>query len=431
MPYALKLNLRHLLLQFGIALAFILMMGWVRLVPPPFGAPDLNATRFALLWVMLATTAIWAAMGAPGFATLCREPLRAFSTLALLLLSIWAYASQAWAFTRESDPNVTTSAGLIWCVVAIFILVVTAAGQRRLLITLMIAAGSLVAIVTLVQVARQSTLGLGFLGEFQRSLTANGGSILQAGDWRFLRPSGFSPHPNMLGGLLTVCTLLATARAAQVHVRVRIIYLGLLALIFLALLVTFSRSAWLALAVAGLSLLLMMRVPWHRWLPVLLTGALVAAVFLASYWPLIAARAGVGEESIELRSVADRIVFTDLALRAIAEQPLIGQGAGAFPWRSAVYISETFYDLLGDQVHQVFMAVWAELGFVGLALFATGLLSGIMAGLRRLGQDRHDRAALLAAVIAFAVIGLFDHYPYSQLPFIALWWGCVATAARP
>ncbi|MCA9909365.1 MAG: hypothetical protein KC519_12000, partial [Anaerolineae bacterium] len=225
-------------LQFGIALSFILMMGWVRLIPPPFGAPDLNATRFALLWVMMATTAIWVAMGAPGFAALCRDRLRALSALALLLLGIWAYASQGWTFTHEIDPNVAASAGLIWCVVAVYTLVVASAAQRRLLITLMIAVGSLVAVVTLAQVARQSTLGLGFLGEYQRSLTTNGNSILQAGDWRFLRPSGFSPHPNMLGGLLVVGTLLATARAAQAHGRMRNIYLGLLALTFLALLVT-------------------------------------------------------------------------------------------------------------------------------------------------------------------------------------------------
>ena len=431
MPYALKLNPRLLAIQSGIAISFILMMGWVRLIPPPFNAPDLNVTRFTLFWTMLATVLTWLASGAPGFAALRRDRMRALWAVLLLVLGIWAYASQSWAFTREIEPEVSPSAGLAWCIVALYALVVACAGERRMLVTLMIAAGSVVAVITLIQVARQSTLGLHFLGEFQSSLTSGGSSILSAGDWHYLRPAALFPHPNMLGGLLAVCTLFAGARSASARGPVRAISLGLLALILAALLLTFSRAAWLGMAVGGLALWLMMRTSWRRWLPAVLVGAVVATAFWASYGPLIAARAGVGEESVELRSISDRLVFTEFALRAIQEQPMIGQGVGAFPWRSAVYIGETFYDLRGDQVHQVFLAVWAELGIVGLALFVAALLLSIVAGLRTLGQDRHERSALLAGAIALIAIGLFDHYPYSQLPLMALWWGCLAAATQP
>jgi len=430
MPYARKLDLRHLTLQTGIGLSFLLMMGWMRLLPPPFGAPDLNVTRFALFWAMLATALLWLVSGTPGFADLGRDRLRALWAVALLLLAIWAYASQSWAFTREIDPKVSLSAGLGWCVVALFALVIACAAERRVIITLMLVAGSLVAIVTLLQVARQSTLGLYFLGEFPSSLESGGKSILVAGDWRYLRPAGFYPHPNMLGGFLAVCVLFASPQVVITNGWRRALSLGVLALLFAALLLTFSRSAWLGLAAGGLALWLLLRAGWLRWLPALLVGTLTAGVFFAAYSPLIAARAGVGEESIELRSVADRIVFTDFALRAIQEQPIIGQGVGAFPWRAAAYIRETFYDLVGDQVHQVFLAAWAEMGVVGLILFAGALLMGFVAGLRALKQDRHERAALLAGVLTLIVIGLFDHYPYSQPPLMALWWGCLAAAIR-
>ncbi|MCC6616297.1 MAG: O-antigen ligase family protein [Anaerolineae bacterium] len=431
MPYAFKRDLRPIALQTGIGLSFALMACWMRLIPPPFGAPDLNVTRFALFWAMLATILVWLASGAPGFADFRRSRMRALWAITLLLLAIWAYASQAWAFTREIKPEASPSAGLGWCIVALFTLVVACAAQRRILITLMLVAGSFVALVTLVQVGQQSSLGLHTLGEFQASLITGGKSILSAGDWHYLRPSGLYPHPNMLGGLLAICTLFASARAVNAQGRARLVYLGLLILILAALLLTFSRSAWLGLAVGGLALWLMLRLGWHRWLPVVLAGAVTGAIFFAAYSPLIAARTGVGEESVELRSVSDRIVFTDFALRAIREQSLIGQGVGAFPWRSADYITETFYDLLGDQVHQIFLAAWAEMGLVGLILFGGGLLLGLAGGLRALGQDRLERAPLLAAALALIVIGQFDHYPYSQLPLMALWWGCLAAALRP
>jgi hypothetical protein len=40
------------------------------------------------------------------------------------------------------------------------------------------------------------------------------------------------------------------------------------------------------------------------------------------------------------------------------------------------------------------------------------------------------RAVLLASVVALAVGGLFDHYPWTMLHFQVAWWGCLAGALR-
>jgi O-antigen ligase len=161
----------------------------------------------------------------------------------------------------------------------------------------------------------------------------------------------------------------------------------------------------------------------------IIAALLVGGLFLAQYRPLIGARVGEGAESLELRSVSDRLVYTDFALRAIEERPLIGQGAGYFPWRAAAYLRETFFDLRGDHVHQVFLSAWAELGLVGFALLCAALCLGVEAALRAGARDGGLRAGMLASVLALAVVGLFDHYPYSQLPFMALWWGLLAAAS--
>jgi hypothetical protein len=213
-----------------------------------------------------------------------------------------------------------------------------------------------------------------------------------------------------------------------------------------ALLLTFSRAAWIGLAAGAVVLLPQVRLRIMRLLPLLLIALVVGGAFLWQYRPLLAARTGVATESIELRSVADRVVYTDFALRAIEERLVLGHGAGNFPWRAAAYIEETFFDLKGDHVHHVFLGVWAELGVVGFALFVLALVLGVEAGLRsragyilplqsgtRRGRmypaPSHNPA--LAAVVAFAVVGLFDHYPYSQLPFMALWWGLLAASGVP
>jgi O-antigen ligase len=189
------------------------------------------------------------------------------------------------------------------------------------------------------------------------------------------------------------------------------------------------KRSRLALAVSVERAKYRITIPLRALLTLIMVSLLVGALFVAQYRPLIGARAGEGAESLELRSVSDRLVYTDFALRAIEERPLIGQGAGYFPWRASAYLRETFFDLRGDHVHQMFLSVWAELGLVGFALLCAALCLGVEAALRAGAGNGGLRAGLLAGVIALAVVGLFDHYPYSQLPFMALWWGLLVAAA--
>jgi O-antigen ligase len=205
------------------------------------------------------------------------------------------------------------------------------------------------------------------------------------------------------------------------------------------LLLTFSRAAWGGLLVGALALLLYLR-PHLRRVSVRVSIAAIMGVALAlgllffiSYQSLLAARAGEEQESIELRSVADRIVFIDFAIRSIGERPVLGVGIGNFPWRTSYYIAETFYDLRGDNVHMVVLAVTAELGIVGLLLLLLALLSGtvvVVTGLRAAppDDDRAARLALFAVFVALTAVGILDHYPWTQLHFQVAWWGSLAAA---
>lgn len=476
---------RLLLIQCAILAAFALMPLWYRLPARPAIFAPLYLSRFSLLLPLLLAVGAWLVAGLPGFAALRRW--RRVWALALLSLAGWGLLSTQWAFIRFRDPATGETAALQLAAAALFAVVVACAAPPPRIITAVLALGLLPnALVTIAQAANQGALGLTAVGEFPFHATWEGVSILRAGDLIYVRPYGLMPHPNATAGMLMIGLLAAGAWLFHPRAAIRVGAAGLCALGLAALLLTFSRAAWLGLAAGGLVMLMgswrslfgesatitglgkRMRtgiaippalsgvvdagaagnagvVPTHvshhdgvasrRGLYATLALALVLALvvggwFVAQYRPFLAARVGEGQESLELRSVSDRLVFTDFALRSIRERPIFGVGIGNFPWRSSYYIAETFYDLRGDNVHHVFLSAWAELGTIGLALLLIALGCGVIGALKtQAGEQRSIyRVGLLAVVAALAVVGLFDHYPWTMLHFQAAWWGCLAGA---
>ena len=133
----------------------------------------------------------------------------------------------------------------------------------------------------LAQFAQQTTLGLRDLGEIIMRPEWSGASVITVNGARVLRAYALTQHPNMLGGLLMVgvvtgCGVALTPRTVRWPTAVAI---GLTTLTLAGLLVTFSRAAWLGLAVAGAALLILLlpRAPageiprgpwpgsWPRW----------------------------------------------------------------------------------------------------------------------------------------------------------------------
>lgn len=104
-------------------------------------------------------------------------------------------------------------------------------------------------------------------------------------------------------------------------------------------------------------------------------------------------------------------MFTDFALRSIAERPIFGVGIGNFPWRASYFIVGT-HDLRGDNVHHVLLSAWAELGTVGLVLVLLALIFAALAigqRLRSHGATRIDCAGLIA--LAVITVGLDRRRP--------------------
>ncbi|MBI5670078.1 MAG: O-antigen ligase family protein [Chloroflexi bacterium] len=458
---------RLLPVQAGILLTFLLVPVWYRFkgVAGPFDA--LFSAGFLIFWPMLWTVGWWLVLGLPGFANLRRNPVRRLWALALLTLALWAFLSQAWAYTRSFQPEVTLGAALPFALAALFAVIVACAGPpARVIVTTLVIGLAWNTFLAGAQVAVQGSVGLIAPGEFALNPAASGTAVVQADGVRWLRPYGLLPHPNILGGFFALALLAALVSVLSGGKQRRWLVGTLIFLAGLwAFLLTFSRSAWLGFMAGALAILPLLwrlalrdRSVRRRFAVTLGLGVATAGLFAALYWPFLLARTGAGGESIELRSASDRAVFMEFAFRAICESPLLGLGIGNFPWRMTWYLQFTAYDLQGQPAHHVFLSAWAELGLVGFALLALALVFGVEAALKALtpapspsgrggqfgkpspplqageagrgSEEALARSVLLGGVVALAVIGLLDHYPWTLLHFQAAWWGLMAAAGK-
>jgi hypothetical protein len=448
-----RINLSDPLLpiHMGILATFALVPLWWRFKPSPGPFDTHYATGFLIFWPMLWTILWWLLRRSPGFRELRRDRVRCLWALVLLLLVCWAFMSWSWAYTGTFRPQVTIGAALPFGVAALFALAVACAAPplKRIILVLVIGM-AFSALIAGWQVARQGPVDLGFLGEFNINPANSGVSIVQADGVRWLRPYGLLPHPNILAGYLSVGLLASSALVLSNQKLIH--WIGITVFLFglWMLLLTFSRAAWIAFAAGGFALLPLV---WERLrarelrLTVgvfVVLVMMVGSLFVVIYRPYLAARTGEGDESTELRSISDRLVYTEMAYRAIGESPILGVGMGNFPWRASYYLSLTDYDLRGQPVHQIFLSAWADLGVVGFVLTALALLLGVEAALRAIRKDlsltyrSHEtisnttaRAILLCCVIALMVVGLLDHYPWTLLHFQTIWWGLLGAAAFP
>lgn len=423
---------RHLFpTQLGILLVFALLPFWLRwdFAPSPFS--HTYVMGFVVSAFMLLTVLLWLFSGLQGFQRFTRNPWRVTWITSLLLLAGWAAISSGWAYGSDTGyGGLAPNTALRILLVTVFALVLACAAIPPRTILLVLIGSMLVhGAIGGLQVAQQSSLGLDWLGEFSLDPAQSGVSVIQSGDVRWLRPYGFLPHPNVFAGIILVGLL---ASAVWIVEGRGWRYWGALAAFFFGLwmlLLTFSRGAWLGFGVAVLfALVFVLRKPkfWRRIMPLVIGCPLLGAAFFALYSPLLLSRAGIGAENTEMRSIADRIVYTDVAHRAIASSPLIGIGAGNFPWYASVYLFyNTNYDLRGDNVHNIYLGLWADLGIIGLGLLLISLTSGAIAVLQ---QRDTARIALLAGAIAFTIIGFFDHYPWTLISSQTLWMSLLAAA---
>lgn len=221
---------------------------------------------------------------------------------------------------------------------------------------------------------------------------------------RILGP--FSHYMTFSGVLLLADLLLAASLAAGRRGAWR--WVALVA-INLALLASYTRSAWVGLIVAVALLLLLRRPRWLLALPV------AAALFaLLAPTPVLDRARSIAD--VQDPSNRDRISMAQAGLAMIAERPLVGLGPEMVKEVYPLYRVETAVRDAVPHLHDTFLQLGAERGLPALgaylALMATAL--GVAwRRYRREGGFRGERGDLflgvILVVVGFNVAGLFEY----------------------
>lgn len=280
--------------------------------------------------------------------------------------------------------------------------------------------------VALGQVLLQRDLGLRALGELPLDPAQRGVVVLWADGQRWLRGYGLTNHPNMLGALLTVLILLLLVELPLVRGQPRRLMAVAIGVGGLGVLASASRAAWLALA--GGALLwglgrwqlgqrarhlqpppivnaLAPAALWRKRLAALVALAGVAALTAAA-GPLLASRLlDLGSE-IEARSLNERQRDLALAWHLFRQHPLTGVGLGHYLAEARSVVPQA------RVVHNVPLLVAAELGAIGLALWAWWALAPLVAAARAWCAGRFALVAAAGPWLAVVVLGMFQNVPW-------------------
>ena len=238
---------------------------------------------------------------------------------------------------------------------------------------------------------QHSLLGYWFLGEPYLTPSLGGvatGSFLGR---EILLPYGTFPHPNVMGGVLSV---LAIWFGAKKH-------WGFFSFALLGTIISFSQMAWLSLALGLLGLFLSRR-----------------------FFPIVSLNFN---ELWQSPSVQRRLDLLVSSREMVKSAPFLGVGLGNFTKVLPVFGVPAGLLLFLQPVHNIFALVTAESGILALGAF---LLLWFFA-FRKAGEKKDY--LLTISLSQLVLLGLFDHYLYTLpqgLFLLSLIWGFAFSKER-
>lgn len=281
------------------------------------------------------------------------------------------------------------------------------------------------------QVVTGTSPAFSWLGLASHDAVTLGQSVVETETGRILRGYGTLPHPNIFGGYLAVGLVALGWLAHHAKTRTsRLLLSAPVALIASTLVITFSRSAWLAVALgfgtlAAVALAKRRALP-HRAIPLMTLACVAALVTLAVFHVAVFTRffgiagsgfAGQPAARLEAKSIEERAgsyaMFDDVILTNVV--------TGVGPGNYTVALATIFPGAPAwsyQPIHNVFFLALAETGLILLLPAVKFFLA-----LYRLIRENLATAGglfALAILAALLPIALLDHYLWSLWPGLAL-----------
>jgi hypothetical protein len=277
------------------------------------------------------------------------------------------------------------------------------------------------ALLGVAQYAMQTVVGFKWLGIAPHLTQTPGTAVVEFGLWRYLRVYAGFPHPNIFGGWLVVGILAAFLLAATAETKKSALFAIMTSALFsVALVLTFSRGAWLALA-AGVVVMMIFgrsavsasergnisytdavsrKLTKQFFYLAVAASALGILIVGASQRAVVFARTDTSSR-LEAKSITQREMSLSDGLAIFRRHPLFGSGPNAELLDAPNASVKASAPL--EPPHNVLLLMLDDLGVIGVVLLACFAWPFV----RRIPRFAWPFAA------AVVVIGLVDHYPWS------------------
>lgn len=333
----------------------------------------------------------------------------------MLLFIIYTSASVLWAL----DPAIAQQYSLYVMEASfLFLIIVLGPLSTKEILQWFIYGSFLPAVLGIVQFITQSTFSYTSIGLSLHEVQTPGTSILQVEGRRILRAYGTLSHPNVFGGYLV---MVSTAILGFVALKkndfqkmwfVRITGVFVIAALFF----TYSRSAWIALAIIVCGIIILVPRKKYNVLFSALGYAAILGVFLITMFRSHLVGRITINNIYETISIEERVSGVEESFGIIKDHIWLGVGPGNYTY--AMYQNNS--DRPGweyQPVHVVFLLALAELGIVGY-----GLIFAIIFTFFHLFRARSTKMYVVfgVGIVAMAPLLLFDHYLYTSYIGIVL-----------
>lgn len=337
------------------------------------------------------------------------------------------------AYTWTLDQSLALQHSL-YVVEAIFLFLIISFGPITLREVLMWMVGGLLipAVLGIIQFSTQSTFASTLLGLSLHDPLIPGTSVLEtAANPRLLRAYGTFAHPNVFGGytMLGITALLLLLFNEKSHKQYRYMVCGIGLLAIVALLFSFSRSAWLSfmlLCMVSFVFSVKMKRVDIRNVTVVLCFAMV--LLLVVYQDTVFHRF-VPNNAHEQEAITERVDGYAEALVLFRQNAVLGVGVGNYTAAQYIQLDSTRPGWEYQPVHNVPLLVSVEWGMIGMLL--------ILYALYRYWIEfkvviRKYLYLYVGGMLIVLPIMLFDHYLYSSyvgIMLCALYMGLITKCA--
>jgi len=196
------------------------------------------------------------------------------------------------------------------------------------------------------------------------------------------------PHPNILAGFLLMALFLGKNKILKT-------------ICVIGLVLTFSRSAILAATMCGLVYLICNfknTISYIKSKKIFLAGMILVIIALS-----ILAYPQIKSRLLSTTEIEERLMILAPTIEMIKENPL-GVGWENFTNEIQKYTEEKLAPWEYQPVHNIYLSATAEISIFGAGLLLFLIIYSLFAI-----EDKKIKYT----IIAFAIIGLFDHYQYT------------------